>query len=579
MFFSHRILPGLLLFFFSTSVFSQIKVDVEIKGLNKQLEDNVRLYLSAEQQKDHALMSEGRLRRLHKKAPKEIATALQPYGYYRPMIQGELVQTSPEKWQASYNVDPGPGIPIAEFNFSISEDMGNDPAFQPLLLAPNLQTGNVFNHLAYEKFKNSLTTLASERGYFTARFTQHHVTINLETYEAAIQLDYEGGPRYNFGEVALEQDVLDTEFLKRYIPFEKGTPYSLNALIDLQQALHDSDYFQTVEVSPEKVQPDSNEVPVTVTLTPRKPRRYSIGLGYGTDTGARTKLGLQIPRVNTRGHRFDSEAKISEIGYRLSANYRIPVLNPRTDQLVFTAGRINEKTDTSDSTIITVGASLNRSRNKWRETFSLNYQEEFFVIGDDEGDSTLLIPGVNWSRIWGDNFINTIDGLRFDIGLRGATEEIISDTSFAQLQGGIKAITSLGKKNRIISRGSFGGTLLQEFRALPSSVRFFSGGAQSVRGYAYQSLGPTNENGQVVGGQHLLVGSLEFEHSFNKPWGAAVFYDVGNAIDNLNDDLKHGAGFGFRWKSPVGPIRIDIARALSLDGQPWRLHINIGPDL
>ncbi len=575
----HRTLPGLLLFFCSTSVFSQIKVEVEIKGLNEQLEENVRLYLSVEQQKDHALMSEGRLRRLHKKAPKEIATALQPYGYYRPLIQGELVQITPEKWQASYNVDSGPGIPIVEFNFNISEEMGNDPAFQALLPPPHLRPGNIFSHIEYDKFKNSLTTLASERGYFTASFTQHRVAINLDTYDVAIQLEYEGGHRYNFGEVTLDQDVLDTEFLKRYIPFEQGTPYSLNALIDLQQALHDSDYFQTVEVAPDKVQPDSNQVPVTVTLTPRKPRRYSLGLGYGTDTGARTKLGLQIPRVNTRGHRFDSEAIVSEIGYRLSANYRVPVLNPRTDQLVYTAGRINEKTDTSDSTIITIGVSLNRSRDQWRETFSLNYQEEFFIIGNDEGDSTLLMPGVNWSRIWGNNFINTFDGLRFDIGLRGATEEIISDTSFAQLQGGLKVITPLGQKNRLISRGSFGGTLLQEFRELPSSVRFFTGGAQSVRGYAYQSLGPTDESGEVVGGQYLLIGSLELEHSFNNKWGAALFYDAGNAIDDLNADLKHGAGFGFRYKSPVGPIRIDIARALSLDGQPWRLHINIGPDL
>lgn len=572
-------LLALLAFFYSTTIFSQTAVNVEINGLDKQQEDNVRLFLSIEQQKDNTLTNEGRLRRLHNKATKEIADALQPYGYYRPVIQGKLEQSAPEQWQASYDVDPGPAIPVNEFNFSISEEMGNDPAFQSLLTNPRLIEGNVFNHLEYEKFKNSLTTLASERGYFAAHFTQHRVAINLDTYEAAIQLDYEGGPRYHFGEILLEQDVLDTEFLKRYIPFEKGDPYSLNALIDLQQALHDSDYFQTVEVSPGKTQATNNEVPVTVLLTPRKPRRYSIGLGYGTDTGARTKLGLQIPRVNTRGHRFDTEAKFSEIGYSLIANYRVPVLNPRTDQLVYTAGRVNERTDTSDSTIITIGASLNRSRNKWRETISVNYQEEFFIIGDDEGDSTLLMAGINWSRIWGDNFINTIDGLRFDIGLRGATEELISDTSFSQLQGGIKAISSLGKRNRIIARGSFGSTLLREFQVLPSSVRFFSGGAQSVRGYAYQSLGPTDQNGVVIGGEHLMVGSIEIEHNFDNKWGAAIFYDAGNAIDNLNDDLKHGAGFGARWKSPVGPVRIDIARALSLDGKPWRLHINIGPDL
>ena len=110
-------------------------------------------------------------------------------------------------------------------------------------------------------------------------------------------------------------------------------------------------------------------------------------------------------------------------------------------------------------------------------------------------------------------------------------------------------------------------------------MRFFAGGAQSVRGYSYRSLGPVDESGKVVGGRNLLVGSIEFEHSFTSQWGVAVFYDAGNAIDDFNDELAKGTGFGFRWKSPVGPIRLDFASALSLDGNPWRIHVNIGPDI
>ena len=110
-------------------------------------------------------------------------------------------------------------------------------------------------------------------------------------------------------------------------------------------------------------------------------------------------------------------------------------------------------------------------------------------------------------------------------------------------------------------------------------MRFFAGGSQSVRGYAYQSLGPVDASGKVVGGKHLMIGSIEFEHSFENKWGVAVFYDGGNAIDNMADDLERGAGFGLRWQSPIGPVRIDLASAVSQEGQPWRLHITIGPDL
>ena len=576
---AQRMLLALLSCLCSATVFAQIDVSVDINGVDQRLEDNVRLFLSIEQQKAHALISEGRLRRLHKKAPLEITKALQPFGFYRPVIAAKLSQSAPDAWLASYTIDPGPVLPVGKFDFALSAEMADDPAFVALVAKLPLQQGGAFNHLAYEDTKSSLAKLAAERGYFEARFSEHRLEIDLNAYEARIQLHYEGGGRYRFGEVLLQQDVLKPELLSRFIPFETGSPYTLNQLIDLQQALNDSDYFSTVDVSPGEPQVDSAEIPITVVLTPRKQHRYSLGLGYGTDTGARAKFGWERPRLNQRGHRFNTEAKVSEIGYSLSAYYRVPVLNPRTDQLVYSAGVVNEKTDTSDSTVRTIGTSLNRNHGNWRETISLNYQREEFIVADDFGRSILLMPGVSWSRTWGGNFIHTLDGLRFDIALRGASEAVVSDTDFLQLQGGLKGITPLGHRNRMIARGRVGSTLTRQFHQLPSSVRFFAGGSQSVRGYSYQSLGPLDASGKVVGGRHLMSGSIEFEHSFNGHWGVATFYDGGNAIDNISEKLERGAGLGVRWQSPVGPVRFDIATAVSRPDHPWRLHINIGPDL
>jgi translocation and assembly module TamA len=576
---AQRLALALLIGLVSPMLFAQMTIDIDVSGVDKILENNIRLFLSLEQQKKHPLMSEGRLRRLHKKAPKEITRALQPYGYYRPAIKTELVQTSDNNWRASYSVDQGPPLLIGEFDFAISKEMAEDPEFRQLSDKLPLHKGEIFNHLEYETTKIDLARLAAERGYVDARFTEHTVTIDLEDYEARITLHYEGGRRYRFGTVQLEQDLLEPQLLQRYIPFEHGSPFRYDALIDLQQALNDSNYFQTVEVSPGQPQTDIAEIPVTVALTPRKPHRYSLGFGYGTDTGARTSFNWEVPRVNRYGHRINSEAKFSEIGYSLSASYRVPVLNPRTDQMIYNIAQVNEKTDVSDSTVRTIGANLNRNRGPWRESLSLTYQEEKFVVGGDRGVSTLLMPGVHWSRSWGNSSIFTFDGLRFDIGLRGAREDLISDVSFLQLQGGIKAINRLGQRNRLITRGRIGTTWTQDFHQLPSSVRFFAGGAQSVRGFAYQSLGPRDEGGEVIGGNHLMVGSIEFEHSLNDKWGAAAFYDVGNAMDSFADKLERGAGMGIRWRSPVGPVRIDLATAISRDDHPWRLHISIGPDL
>lgn len=574
-----RIVLALLTSFFTTALLAQTNVNIEINGIDKLLEDNVRLYLSIEQQKNHPLLSEGRLHRLHKKAPQEIANALKPFGYYRPLIDTKLTKSSADQWLATYVIDPGPPLPVAAFNFTISEEMAKDEKFQTLMQKSSLHKGDVFSHLQYEEFKSSMAKLASERGYFNARFTEHRVEIDLDVYEVRIFLSYDGGHRYRFGEVHLDQNVINSELLQRYIPFERGTPYTLNQLIELQQALNDSNYFQTVEVSPGEPLDNSNEIPITVKLTPRKRHRFSFGLGFGTDTGARGKFDWEMPRINSSGHRFDSDTQISQIGYSVIANYRVPIYNPRTDQLIYSAGIFNETIDDRESTLRSIGISLKHRRKEWRETISLNYQQEDFIVADDSGRSILLIPGINWSRTWGSNFIYVLDGVRFDIDLRGANKELFSDNDFAQLQSNIKFITSLGKHNRFITRGTLGSTWSDEFHELPSSVRFFAGGAQSVRGYSYKSLGPVDASGEVIGGKYLLVGSIEFEHMFISKWGLAVFYDVGSAIDDFNDDLEKGAGFGLRWKSPVGTIRVDMANALSRDGNPWRLHIDIGPDL
>jgi translocation and assembly module TamA len=551
---------------------------VQVEGLDETLETNVRLYLSIVQQKDNPLVNDGRLRRLHQKANKEIKAALQPYGYYRPQIEASLVREEGNNWRAIYRIDPGPALQIGSFDFTISSEMGNDPEFIALLETQTLKPGSVFSHLQYERFKTALSRLASERGYFAAEFTRQRVEIDLEAYVARIYLDYSGGPRYRFGELDLSQDVIEDELLRRYATFKRGDPYSLEQLLQFQQALNNSRYFQTVEVSPGEVDNETREVGITVSLSPRNRHVYKLGVGYGTDTDARASFGWEMPRINREGHRLDTELRVSGIGYSAEANYKIPVLDPRTDRVVFSVSEVEEEFESDTSTRRILGVSLNHGRGKWRETLSLDYRREEFTLDDEDENSTLLIPGISWSRTWGREFINVLDGVRVDVALAGGSESLVSDTDFSKAGARLKFITSLSPRDRIIMRGEIGAIATNAFNKIPPSLRFYAGGANSVRGYAYQSLGPENADGEAIGAEKLMVGSAEYEHYFNERWGMALFYDIGNAIEDFSDDLERGAGFGLRWKSPIGPVRVDLASAISGDGD-WRLHINIGPDL
>ncbi len=563
----------------STAVQAQTRVEILLEKGSTDMEQNIRQLLSIERQKDHELMTEGRLRRLHKKAKAEITQALQPFGFYRPTVVSSLVKDTTGEWVARYRVDPGPAIRVEIFELEVSSSVEKDKAFGKLLKNLPLKAGDVLVHARYEAIKSSLLSLAAERGYFEARFERNKVEIDLKGYQARVYLTFNAGPRYQYGDIHITRGVLDDDLIRGYVSLVVGRPYLVDELVATRQALGDSDYFQSVEVSPGLPQVDTQRVPVNIVLKPRLPNRYTLGLGYGTDTGARLGLGWEKPLINSRGHRFGSELKLSEIGNSLSANYSLPVLNPRTDRLVYSAGVTEENTDSNRSRVETLGLSLNQGRGAWRESLSVQYQQETFSVADVRDTSTLVIPGASWTRNWGRKRVLVFDGVRLDIGVQGASSQLLSDSDFVQLQLGFKFIQSLGADYRLLTRARLGATATDDFDQLPSSVRFFAGGSQSVRGYAYESLGPQNAAGEVEGGRHLWVGSIELERNLGGNWGMALFYDAGNAINEVNDALEHGAGFGLRWKSPVGPVRVDLANAMSSDRGGWRLHINIGPDL
>jgi translocation and assembly module TamA len=550
---------------------------VEVEGVRRELERNIRSVLSLEELKKDEL-TEDRIRALHADAPAEIEEALQPFGYYRPVIRSELRQES-DQWIARYEVDAGPPIKVASVDLAITGDGGADPRFREIAAGFPVKPGDVLVHPDYEEGKRSLENLAAEEGYLDAVFEKSEVRVDLQRYRADVVVRYDTGPRYRFGEVRFHQHVVDSALLAGYVNFERGEPLDVNKILELQNALSDSPYWSRVEVVTRQDQARGLEVPVDVDLVPSKTMRFAGGLGYGTDTGARASGAWDLRRLNRRGHRGEAEVKGSEIEQSVRLSYLVPGAYPRTDVLSYNAAYQRQETDTSLSETGLIGSQLTRSRGKWRESFSLTYQREDFEVGLDEGISNLLVPGASWERVEADDRIFTTKGYRLRLGVQGAEASLLSDASFLQGQVAAKVIRTLGARHRVIGRAEVGYTATDEFRELPPSFRFFAGGAGSVRGFDFRSLGREDEAGNVIGGESLLAASVEYELWFLEKWGGAVFYDTGNASRSFGGVLARGAGVGVRWRSPIGPIRADIAWGLSEDSRPLLFHLNIGPDL
>ncbi len=566
------------LFIYSGNVCAETRVNVTVEGVQGRVLDNVLSYLSIEKHKKYPSLSESLLERLHKKADTEIRHALEPFGYYNPVIRGSL-EKDHDTWHARYVIETGNAVLIKSIDVTISGQGAGEEPFISLKNNLPIRIGDVFEHKTYEEAKGILQKAAAERGYFDTEFVTHEVTVDPAKNDAVIILHFNTGMRYRFGEVIFYQEDYDPLFLSRFVTFKKGDFFTLSAVLRLENSFTNSDYFSEVDVAPRRDLAENNEVPIEVKMISRKKHKYNFGIGYGTDTGMRGSAGWENRRINRRGHRMSTNLRLSEIKNSFTATYTVPLKNPATSRLEYSAGWRSEHTDTSESETYLAGISRTHMRGKWQEIPYISYQQERFTVGDETGRSDLLIPGISWTRIKADDRIYTGQGGRLFFDIRGAHKDIVSDATFLQTRIQAKYIYSFGSFGRLIFRGEGGASALEGISDLPASLRFFTGGDRSVRGYAYNSLGPENDKGEVVGGKHLMVGSIEYEQNIIDKWSIAVFYDRGNAVNSLSDSLKEGAGAGIRWRSPVGLVRVDIASALSEPDRPWRLHVAIGPDL
>jgi translocation and assembly module TamA len=552
-------------------------VAVTIEGIRGDLRENVLAYLSIANPPPSP--SEEAVRRLYRRAPEEIKKALQALGHYHPEIRSELTPQG-ERWEARFTIDPGPAVRIEKVDLKITGEGETDPPFEAMPARLPLKPGAVLNHGQYEDSKKRLQALAAERGYFDARFTASELQVDVQRNQADIILHFDTGRRYRIGKVSFGESEFDPGFLSRFVPFQPGEPYHTSHLLALQGALVNSDHFATVEVRLLTDQAEGDQVPVAVTLVAKKKYQLSAGVGYGTDTGPRIKLGWENRQVNLRGHRFRTELELSYVEQNATATYEIPLARPPADKLQFQAGWRHQNNLTIESQQGTVGVARTKGRaGGWLETLSLNYQAEIFQVGDQSGTSRLLLPGISWARTLADNQKDPRRGSRLSFGVKGTTQWIGSDVDLLQTEAQGKLIRPFGEKGRVLLRGDLGWTQVSDFSRLPASLRFFAGGDRSVRGYRYQSLGPEDDSGQVIGGRALAVGSVEYDYRIKKEWSVALFYDAGNAFNGRMIDLKQGAGIGARWHSPVGPVRLDLAYAITEPGITLRLHFNMGPDL
>ena len=547
---------------------------LQLNGVSGELQDNIRAHVTIST--EACELASWRERATVRNARRAADNALRALGYYSAEIHAELIRAD-GCWAIRMNVAAGPRVTVTEVLVSVTGSAEQDTAFRDALRNPLVRPGDPLRHDLYEQMRGTLTRLAADRGYFESQWRAHRLEVDIPRQQARIVLHLESGPRYQFGDVTLEQDVLNDDLAARFIPFLPGDPYDNRELIGLQQALNSSGYYGNVRIRSE---PDSAErrVHVTAVTTARPRHGYLAGIGFSTDTGPRLRLGYENRRVNRAGHRYNAEVETSPVRTTAGLNYEIPI-DPAREKISLSGGYRTEDTDTSFSERYRLGVAHQIELNSgWVATTSLEFEREHFTVADVRDRTDLVMPGFELARTRSDHPIYPRRGWHLGGKVRFAEENFLSSVTFVQFRGRARLIfPALG--GRILTRADLGVTEADELVELPTSVRFFAGGDASVRGYAYESLGPVNDDGEVIGGRHMFTGSIEYDYLFLPSWSVAVFADGGNAFDTVDSfEPVYGFGVGIRWRSPIGPIRLDVARPTD-HSDNFRIHVSMGPDL
>ncbi|MFW2403212.1 MAG: autotransporter assembly complex protein TamA [Gammaproteobacteria bacterium] len=550
-----------------------------VTGVEGALRDNVMAHLRIDDESCDA--PSWRVRRLYREAEKNVSTALEAFGYYSAKVKKKFT-SGDDCWSVELTIDPGEPVSIRDVDVRVIGAGAELPGFMKLGSNVPLQAGQPLNHADYEAFKRRFSSVADRWGFFDGRFVLSRIDVYPDELVADIVIAFDTGPRYVFGEVTIDQDVVSSELARAYIDFEAGQPYESILITRLYEDLLGTGYFLGVDIRTTPNGDPDYDVAVNIRMNAAKHKTYTGGVGFGTDVGIKLRAGFLHRRLNKKGHQFEINANWSEVIAEAGAKYTLPLNDPRNNWLAFDTGYKREDNASADSETYKIGAKMYRRQTiNWLRTYFVDFGYEEWVVGLDEGSSTLFVPGVSWEHTMERGPPRPLRGVKANVSFSGAVEPLLSDTSFLQVKAFGKFVHKLWPGARALARAELGYTAKSEFDDLPASVRFFAGGDVSVRGYEFKSLGPKDELGLVIGGTHLAVASYEIDQLVRENWAVAAFVDVGNAFNSFsNMNLEAGVGIGVRWFSLLGPIRFDVAVPLADDApDDWRIHITLGPDL
>ncbi len=518
------------------------------------------------------------LERLVARTATEARELLATEGYFSPQV--EVSSTGDQvAGLVRLSVIPGAPVLVTTADIKITGGILTDPAANPnpaqLSERWRLPSGSAFRQSAWDNAKEALLRELVFNGYPAARITASTAEVDPQSGKVAVAVSIDSGPLFHFGPLEItglqRYPKTSVENLKS---FRVGERYSFDVLLYYQTRLQASGHFQNASVTINPDPANAAAAPVVVRVVEHPEKKVDLGVGFSTDTRFRSEATFTDNNTFRPGWqglarmRLDTKEQILEGSIAL------------TPEPGGWRNHIGVKATHSDIENLDSRVNSITARRYWRSSpkeldWALKFQvEEQSLEAGPVDHLEALTLNYSWTLRQVDDLLRPRRGHLLNLQLGGASAEMLSTRSFVRGYARGLYILPFSATDRMHLRGEFGAVWANARDGIPSEFLFRAGGDQSVRGYAYESLGVTLGSA-TVGGRFLGVTTVEYQHDFTPQWGGALFVDAGNAADSFTKlQPVYGYGAGVRWITSAGSINLDVARAHETGD--FRMHFTIG---
>lgn len=522
-------------------------------------------------------MSPELLRRLADEAERDAREVAAAEGYFSPQVRVAIDEQA-RPWRVLVQLEPGERTTIAAVDIRFSGPAAADEqardALDRVRAAWALPRGQPFRQEDWENAKRRAVRELARWRYAAARLGESEAQVDPATRQARLSVTLESGPPFRFGPVQVSGTRrYPAQIVENMNPARPGDDYDRDVLVVYQRRLVETGYFASVQAEIDTQAASAAAAPLRVAVVEGQSKNVETGVSYNTDVGPRLQLRYGDQDLRDSAWRLRSGLSVDRKKQVVQLDLDSPPRrNARWNNFFTSASRSDIQNEVTRA--FALGVAHNFGTDLANSAAILSWHLEDQSIGESVTDSRHAVYlGLRHG------FRSTDDVIAPRVGYFGSVEvgaglPSVSTQEFLRAIGKASLLIPVGRDGDLLLRAQAGAVRADTRQGIPTTFLFRTGGDQTVRGYAYESLG-VREGNAIVGGRRLFVASIEYTHWFAAEWGIAAFVDAGDAWDD-GERLRAALGYGLgaRLRTPIGPARVDVA--YGEDVREFRLHLSVG---